>query len=61
MSDLIAKFKSQVDSEIKTKILDLNDMGIQKQMFHWALTKCIKTKVHSQTTFTWHKTEVVWN
>lgn len=51
MVNLLDKFKVQLDVEIKTKVLDLNDLRVMKSMFHWALVKCIKPKVHSQTTF----------
>lgn len=38
--------------EIRMKVLDPKDLGIQKRMFHWALLKSIKAKVHSQLAVT---------
>lgn len=34
--------------EIKTKVLNLNNLAIEKRMFHWLLLKSIKPKVHYQ-------------
>lgn len=58
-SDLIETFKLQEDLEIRSKILHPKELGIPKQMFHWALMKCIKPKIHSQTRSTHQETEVL--
>lgn len=58
MNALLDKFKVQPNLDIRTKVLDPNVLGIQKWMFHWALTNSIKPEVHLQTTFTRVKTEV---
>lgn len=47
---LIKKFMVQEDMEIVAKVLEPNALGVEKWMFQWALTKCIKLKVHSQLT-----------
>lgn len=49
---LIEKCKAQLNLEMVTKVLDLNDLGLVRCMFHWALTKSIKPKGHSQSTLT---------
>lgn len=58
---LIEKFELQADLEIRRKILDPNDIGVHKWMFHWALTKCIEPKVHSQSTFMHQEAEIFWH
>lgn len=60
VENLLEKFKSHADLEIRTKVLDPNVLRIHKRMF-WALTKSIMLKVHSQSTFTRAKTKVFWH
>lgn len=52
VANLLAKHKAWVNLNVRAKILDTNDLGVKKKMFNWDLVKCIKPKVHSQTTFT---------
>lgn len=47
LQKLIEKCKAQEDLEIVTKVLDPNGLGAIRCIFHWALTKCVKPKVHS--------------
>lgn len=57
----IERFKVQPDLESRTKVLDPNDIGVYKRMFYWALTKCIKPKSYSQSTFTRKEKEIIYN
>lgn len=59
VQELLKRLKA-LGANIWMKVLNPNDLVIEKRMFHWALIKSIKPMVHSQTTMTRVETMVLY-